>query len=105
MKVSFRVSCWICYHGGRDRFGRKCRNAVLTGPVAAAVLAKPVLEVPSLALFFMVVAIGLIANVVLQFWMDRSPRLFFARRDRFVEMQFWLDRSPRPFFGRGDRFG
>ena len=51
------------------------------------------------------VATGLVAHVVLRFWLDRSPRPFFARRDRFVEMRFWLDRSPRPFFGRRDRFG
>ena len=51
------------------------------------------------------VATGLVANVVLRFWLDRSLRPFFARRDRFVEMRFWLDRSPRPFFGRRDRFG
>ena len=58
-----------------------------------------------LELCFTVVAIGLVANVVLQFWMGWSPRPFFGRRDRFVEMQLWLDRSPRPFFGRRDRFG
>ena len=51
------------------------------------------------------VAIGLVANVVLWFWLARSPRPFFDGRDSFVEMQFWLDRSPRQFFVRRDRFG